>query len=321
MTEGRLAPRGNAKGILCRAGLGLVLAMAAGCARSAPPPAAFTPRPAFTIALPTRAPTVLSPRTSTPEASVTQDGGATQSCQTHPGRLERVSYSSLNLGRPVPVIVFVPPCYDLAHRAYPVLYLIHGYPMDETEWVDLGAARLAADAMQAGLWPPFLIVMPRAPDPLFTRTDGGPHSYESEVLDGLVSFIDLAYRTDPRAQARGLAGISRGGVWALEIALRNPDVFDSVGALSPALEGNSPRAAYDPSVIARGSGPFPGRIFLAAGDRDWAREGTQAFEQLLSGRHVAHEYVTFHGGHEDAAWATTIEPLIRFLTAAWPPGL
>lgn len=214
--------------------------------------------------------------------------------------------------------VFVPPCHGLLDESYPVLYLLHGYPYNETEWATLGLDLLVASAILDGEWAPFLVVMPRVPDPLFRSTDGGPGSYEAELVDGLVSFIDLTYRTDPRPERRAIAGISRGGVWSLEIGLNNPDVFHAVGAISPALALNSARPAYDPGFIVRRGEPLPPRIYLLAGEGDWAREATQDFDQLLSGLEIAHEYVVYPGGHDDASWAPHLKPMIAYLIGAWP---
>jgi enterochelin esterase-like enzyme len=51
----------------------------------------------------------------------------------------------------------------------------------------------------------------------------------------LVTYIDGNYRSVPRADARGVAGFSMGGFGALDLAMRHPDVFGSVYALSPGL--------------------------------------------------------------------------------------
>ncbi len=191
----------------------------------------------------------------------------TSDCGAQPGRVDSITYPSLLLDEPVPVRVYVPPCHDESAQAFPTLYLLHGSPYDETEWGALGLDLLVAGAVMSGEWPPFLVVMPRVPDPLFRSTDGGPYSYEAELTEGLVSFIDLTYHTDPRPDRRAIAGISRGGVWSLEIGLSNPDVFSAVAAISPALQLNSARKEYDPVYIVRRGEPLPPRIYLAR--RGW----------------------------------------------------
>jgi enterochelin esterase-like enzyme len=242
----------------------------------------------------------------------------TSDCRALPGRVDSITYPSLLLEEPIPVRVYVPPCHEETEQAFPTLYLLHGYPYDETEWGALGLDLLVAGAVMSGEWPPFLVVMPRVPDPLFRSTDGGPYSYEAELTEGLVSFIDLTYHSDPRPDRRAIAGISRGGVWSLEIGLNNPDVFAAVAAISPALQLNSARKEYDPIYIVRRGEPLPSRIYLLAGDGDWAREATQDFALLLEGLGVAHEYVVYEGGHDDPSWAPALKPMIAYLIEDWP---
>jgi enterochelin esterase-like enzyme len=253
-----------------------------------------------------------------PSVTATIAATATVDCRAGPGRVDEITYPSLLLDQPIPARVYVPPCHDQTTQSFPTLYLLHGYPYDETEWELLGVESLVDEAVRSGDWPPFLVVMPRVPDPLFRSTDGGPYSYEAELTEGLVSYIDLAYHSDPRPDRRAIAGISRGGVWSLEIALNNPDVFDGVAAISPALSLNSARREYDPVFIVRRGETLPSKIYLLAGDEDWARQATEDFALLLEGLGVPHQLVVYRGGHDDASWAPELEPLIAYLVADWP---
>jgi enterochelin esterase-like enzyme len=259
-----------------------------------------------------------STNTRLPIATATAAATATDDCRAVPGRIDTITYPSLLLDEPIPVRVYVPPCHDETSQSFPTLYLLHGYPYDESEWELLGLESMVDAAVRSGEWPPFLVVMPRVPDPLFRSTDGGPYSYEAELTEGLVSFIDLTYHSDPRPDRRAIAGISRGGVWSLEIALNNPDVFGGVAAISPALQLNSARKEYDPFFIVRRGESLPSSIYLLAGDEDWARQATQDFALLLEGLGVPHKLVVYQGGHDDVSWAPELEPLIAYLIAGWP---
>jgi enterochelin esterase-like enzyme len=270
-------------------------------------------------ATPTQAPrtaTVMKP--TLPAETATVVPTATIDCRAGAGRVDEITYPSLLLEGTIPARVYVPPCHDQTAQSLPTLYLLHGYPYDETEWELLGVESLVDKAIRAGDWPPFLVVMPRVPDPLFRSSDGGHTSYEAELTEGLVSFIDLTYHTDPRPDRRAIAGISRGGVWSLEIALNNPDAFDGVAAISPALALNSARREYDPFFIVRRGETLPSKIYLLAGDEDWARQATEDFALLLEGLGVNHKLVVYEGGHEDASWAPELEALIDYLVADWP---
>jgi enterochelin esterase-like enzyme len=284
--------------------MGLLMVLASGCS------------PIAALPLPTLSSPGDSTPTPPPSPEVVPTASPTVDCSTMPGRLADGVYRSLILREDMPFRVYLPPCYDNSHAAYPALYLLHGTPSDSSDWERMGVADLASEAIDKSEWPAFIMVMPHVPDSMYSNTDGGPNSYEAELVDGLVSFVDLAYRTDPRPQARALAGISRGGVWALEIGLRNPDVFSTVAAVSPSLAVNNPRPAYDPLAIARNL-VNPPRLLLMAGDHDWARDATEQLDQLLTARDVPHQYVVFPGKHEESAWQASLKLLLASLVSGW----
>ena len=190
------------------------------------------------------------------------------------------------------------------------MYLLHGYPYNQAHWQDLGAIEVADHGIGEGDWPPFIMVMPLQPDPLFRGSDGGPGSYEMELLEGLIPYIETNYRSDP--SARALAGISRGGVWALEAALRNPNEFTFVAALSPALAVNNPRPPYDPFNIVADSDVYPQNILLMAGDNDWAAVETERLSEALSNAGVEHVFQISAGDHSNGTWAAVIHEVFGF---------
>jgi hypothetical protein len=123
--------------------------------------------------------------------------------------------------------------------------------------------------------PPFIMVMPHGDYALYTGTSGGDKSFEGVLVNELIPAIDGRFRTLADAEHRAIGGISRGGVWALEIAFRHPELFDAVGGHSPALSVNRATDEYDPLELARSASIDKLRIFLDAGDQDWTRAGTQ----------------------------------------------
>jgi enterochelin esterase-like enzyme len=232
--------------------------------------------------------------------------------------LEITSYHSLLMDKELPVLVFLPPGFEGRTDPLPVVYLLHGRGYDEWQWVDLGATRLATQAIRGGLWPEFAIVMPLQPEPLFSSSDGGPRSYEQEFLEGVLPAVEGRFRLSDHGSERALAGISRGGVWALEIAFRNPQVFSSVAALSPSLNVNFPRPRYDPVWLAEQGEALPGRIFLATGDREQTvRASTELLSQALTRQGVEHVFDTRPGTHTQELWTALVEPALGFLVQEW----
>lgn len=220
-----------------------------------------------------------------------------------PGELVFTRYPGLLLDGELPLVVYLPPGYEWTAGRFPAIYLLHGIGYDEQQWVELVPPARVNGKIASGAWEPLLLIMPLIPDPLLSSTDGGPDSYEVEFLDRLVPYVERNFRADPRRSA--LAGISRGGVWALEVALRHPDSFTGVAALSPALHMNFPRPQYDPSAIVSQAVQFPAVIYLDAGDREpRTRTAVQEFSGLLNELGVEHTLHLGQGGHDQVYWSS-----------------
>ncbi len=232
--------------------------------------------------------------------------------------MRSLTYPGAVFDEDVRLTVYLPGCYSSSNEQYPSLYLLHGYPQDEQHWETLGVIDLVEEGIIAGKWPPILLILPNQTEPLFTKTDGGPGSYEQEMIEGLVPFIDETFRTLAEPQSRAIAGVSRGGVWALEIALRNPDVFNTVAALSPSLHVNHPRAPYDPFHIAGGDSPLPEMIFISggAGEPSFLVK-IELFAQHLTEEGIRHTFLFTDGNHTDESWEGILPEVIQFVMQTW----
>jgi enterochelin esterase-like enzyme len=223
-------------------------------------------------------------------------------------------------GEEIRYLVHLPPCYDhYEERAFPVLYLLHGWPLDERHWQDLGVTSIADEWFTQGLMGPLIIVMPGVANPngLFVNSSGGPYSFEGMVVDELRPLIERTYRTWQEPEGRAIGGISRGGVWALEIGMRHPDLFSIVGGHSPALAVNHPLPQYNPFLLAETG--LPGqRVYLSAGDVDWARGATIQLRDALEGYGGEVQYQAHEGNHVDATWRLGLPDYLHFYTRAWP---
>lgn len=238
-------------------------------------------------------------------------------CPDAEGRVLQSSYPAILSGDPIPVIVYLPPCYDPYLQVYPVLFLLHGKPQDQRHWMLLGIDKLVDQGIQERAWPPFVMVMPQQPEPLFTDSDGGPGTLEQEFMQGLIPFILDRYAITGDGTQWGIAGISRGGVWALEIGIQNPDQFHAVAALSPALNVNRARPLYDPLVMFTEDRAIPAKIFLGAGELDSARAKTWELAEILADQGTDSRYLEVQGSHESATWIRIIPEMLSFITSDW----
>lgn len=284
-----------------------------------PPTEVPTLRPTVTPLIP---PTIVPTETPEPAATVAPAVAAVvnlaESCTEKQGQVSDGYFTSDVIGRRQHYFVYLPPCYDANPDVrYPVVYLLHGIPMDERHWLDEGVVAAADKLFGSGELPPFIMVMPRGDYSLYTNTSGGNKSFEGVLVNELIPAIDGRFRTLADAEHRAISGISRGGVWALEIAFTHPELFSAVGGHSPALSVNRAAAEYDPMALAQTASLDKMRIFLDAGDRDWTRTETQNLSKLLAERYIPHTYTVGRGDHDYPYWATQVEAYLRFYGAPW----
>jgi S-formylglutathione hydrolase FrmB len=161
--------------------------------------------------------------------------------------LESPALSANLLGDPArrAVSVYLPPQYDQQpERRFPVVYLLHGFKARNRLWTGPGQPgrglqlqELADDLINRGVSQPLIIVMPDGANAYggsFYLNSAVTGNWEDFICRDLVGYIDRTYRTFPQAAARGLAGHSMGGYGAFILAMRHPEIFSAVYALSPA---------------------------------------------------------------------------------------
>ncbi len=142
------------------------------------------------------------------------------------------------------VTVYLPPEYDeTLDRRFPVVYLLHGYLGTNKLWTGggyvkgLDISNIADGLIAAGQIKPMILVAPDC-----RNVYGGSWytnspvtgNWEDFVTQELVQHIDSKYRTIPDRASRGIAGHSMGGHGALKLAMKQPDLYSTIYAMSPA---------------------------------------------------------------------------------------
>jgi S-formylglutathione hydrolase FrmB len=149
-------------------------------------------------------------------------------------RIETVSTPALR--EPNEVLVITPPSYDSSPgRRYPVLYFLHDGYGDVRSLERRGVAAKAHARMREGTLPEFLIVAPDGPGTWFSDSLDGKTRFEEYLTGDLPRAIEARYRVAPGKGARAITGISMGGYGAVKTALKHPDLYGAVSALSGAI--------------------------------------------------------------------------------------
>jgi len=139
---------------------------------------------------------------------------------------------------PLPVDVLLPDGYD-PHRAYPVLYLLHGHGDAYDSWADPGHGDVARVA--AGF--PGIVVMPEGGRGWYTNWfNGGARSpaWERYYLEELIPLVEKRVKILPSRADHAIAGLSMGGEGAAYLAEQLPGYFGSVAIFSGVLSLQRP---------------------------------------------------------------------------------
>ena len=160
---------------------------------------------------------------------VTADDGAAVVGQTQvaPRTLD-LTIQSPALGRTAMTRLLLPPDWDARpDTRWPVLYLLHGCCDDYTSWTrqtDVAALTAGTDV---------LVVMPEAgPDGYYSNWLSGP-AWETFHTVELRQLLERGYRA---GQRRAIAGLSMGGLGALDYSARHPGMFQAAASYSGALD-------------------------------------------------------------------------------------
>ena len=141
--------------------------------------------------------------------------------------------------------IYLPPSYSKeSNRRYPAIFLLHGYQGSYHQWMPGGKEWNIRDVMDklsaSGRVREMIIVMPDGDSKYggsFYCNSITTGNWEDYLTKDLIEFVDANYRTIPAAASRGIAGHSMGGYGAIRLAMKYPDRFGAVYALSPACLG------------------------------------------------------------------------------------
>jgi len=139
--------------------------------------------------------------------------------------------------------IYTPPGYDASTEKYPVLYLLHGGGEDERGWATQGKADAILDNLIADKKAkPMLIVMidGNFSTGLSGFNERALQTFENEVKQTVIPFIESNYRVATGAENRALAGLSMGGLQTLYAGAKNTDQFAYLGVFSSGWWANQP---------------------------------------------------------------------------------
>jgi len=174
--------------------------------------------------------------------------------------LERSVFSpALNATRRV--FVYLPAGYDPMDSTtrYRTVYFLHGAGTGLLPYVFFAPAILD-DMIASGTIRPVILVLPDGDTPPFEGsfyTNSTLYGrFEDYIVTDVVNFVDTEYNTAASPESRFIAGHSMGGYGAMKIALKHPDRFRGVTALSGPLDLHLAPSIV-PHILAENGGHAP----------------------------------------------------------------
>jgi S-formylglutathione hydrolase FrmB len=261
--------------------------------------------------------------------------------------IEEQTVKSKILKRNVKYTIYLPADYETANRAYPVVYLLHGYSDDNTGWLQFGEVNRYADqAILDGTIPPMIIVMPDGGTSWYINSYDGKEKYEDFFIKEFIPHVEQAYRIKTERQYRGVAGLSMGGYGTLIYAIKYPQLFSAAAALSAAVFPddqmvNQPDDNYEHvfgQLFGRGlkgkdrltkdwqansvlnlvqnktaDDLSKVRYWIDCGDDDFLTIGNSMLHIALTEKKVPHEFRMRDGAHNWTYWRTGITNALSFI--------
>lgn len=169
-------------------------------------------------------------------------------------------------------------------------------PRDYGGLVRLDHLAVVNDALSRDRFEGLMVVCPYTPD-LMPEPPGSERmrAWGEWVAGPMLEAVRAELPGAARGRAStGIDGVSLGGMLALEVGLRHPEAFSTVGALQPAIRGR------EEAIAALASPDGAQRIRLLTSDRDPFRAPTEALSQRLRARRVAHDLTVVPGPHDYA---------------------
>jgi enterochelin esterase-like enzyme len=237
-------------------------------------------------------------------------------------------------------LVYLPPSYNTpqgSSQRYPTLYLLHGSPGHEQDWITAGLANQSADTLIAqGKIPELIMVFPDGNGRPGQTSEWGNSGDQRQLMEtfvavDLVKYVDAKYRTLAEPAWRGIGGLSMGGFGAMNIALHHPDVFGFVISLGgyyraegsiwgknrAYLQANSPLDLLPHDPAAWGL-----HLYLGAATKDQPYyTDTLQFVQELRRLHLSYQLDIQPGYHSWKVWQVQLYHALLWLKWGAPPAL
>lgn len=235
--------------------------------------------------------------------------------------VDTVLTHSAAMARDIKAVVVKPSDYSVSKK-FPVLYLLHGFSGNYSDWIlKVPAITKLADEYQ------MVIVCPDGNFAgwYYDSPMSKDWQYETYVGTELVNWVDKHYATIANRSGRAITGLSMGGHGAMYIAFKHQDTFGAAGSMSGALDIRPFPDAFGIEQVLGKYSQYPERweknsvinmiyllkpnslaITFDCGYDDFLYQVNLAFHQELLMRKIPHDFTVRPGAHTWEYWGNSI---------------
>ncbi len=252
------------------------------------------------------------------------------------GETDTVLVYSASMRKDVRCVVIRPAGYTSGNKAYPVVYLLHGYGGNYSQWPKLAPQlKNKVDELQ------MILVCP----------DGGIGSwyldspvdssfkYETFVSRELIAYVDSHFRTLPDRNHRAITGLSMGGHGGLYLSIRHKDLYGAAGSTSGGVDFRPFPKNWDLSKrlgdtvcckqnwesntvfnVADNLHNKELKLIIDCGVDDFFLQVNRNFHQKLLSMKIEHDYTERPGAHNNDYWRNSIDYQLVFFKKYFEGG-
>jgi len=245
----------------------------------------------------------------------------------HAAVVDTVNTYSTSMKKTIKAVVITPDNYANA-PALPVVYLLHGYSGNYSDWIIKAKGfEKAADLYQ------IIIVCPDGNNSWYWDSPvDSSYKYETYVSKELVGWIDSKYKTIRDRKGRAITGLSMGGHGALYLAFKHQDVFGAAGSMSGGVDIRPFPNNWDMALRLGKYYEHPENwekytvinmlnllqpnslaLLIDCGTEDFFFKVNENLHQQLLYRNIAHDYISRPGAHNWNYWTNAIQYQLLFM--------
>jgi len=227
------------------------------------------------------------------------------------GEISIRKYFSRPMGSWREMYVYTPPGYEKSTEKYPVLYLLHGGGEDQRGWATQGKTDLILDNLiSEGKAKPMVIVMMDgnvSSGGLAGFNENVLKSFENELKQAAIPFVESNFRVETDAKNRALAGLSMGGLQTLYAGIKNTEMFSSLGVFSSGWFSNNtaltePQYVFMKTNAEKINSNLKNFWISMGGQEDIAFNNCKIMCAKFDELGVKYAYSEYPGGHSWPVW-------------------